>query len=70
MSLDNLRKLPVWIPTAKHVYHLDPSFEPTSESPIDENVSIFQNLQKCNRHGLVEPVDTEHMYYAAINSTG
>lgn len=70
VSLDTLRKLPVWFPTATHVFHLDPSFEPTSESPIDENVSIFQNLQKCNRHGLVEPVDTEHMYYAAINSTG
>ncbi|UJY51051.1 caspase family protein [Escherichia coli] len=54
VSLDTLRKLPVWFPTATHVFHLDPSFEPTSESPIDENVSIFQNLQKCNRHGLVE----------------
>lgn len=70
VSLDTLRKLPDWFPTEGHVFSLDPSFEPTYESPIDENVSIFQNLQKCNRHGLIEPVDTEHMYYAAMNSTG
>jgi hypothetical protein len=24
----------------------------------------------CNRHGLVVPIDAQHMYYAAINSTG
>ena len=23
-----------------------------------------------NRHGLIVPVDAEHMYYATINSTG
>ena len=30
---------------------------------------MFKELQICNRHGLVVPVDAEHMYYAAINST-
>jgi hypothetical protein len=36
----------------------------------DENIAIFKELQACNRHGLINPVDAEHMYYAAINSTG
>ena len=31
---------------------------------------IFAQLQKCNRHSLIEPVDAEHMYFAAINSKG
>ncbi|WP_380941490.1 hypothetical protein [Sphingomonas floccifaciens] len=29
---------------------------------------IFKGLQACNRNGLVVPVGTEHMYYAAIES--
>lgn len=36
----------------------------------DDNAKIFKELQMCNRHGLIAPVDAEHMYYAAINSTG
>jgi hypothetical protein len=57
---------------------LDPSFEPDRQNiPIelrnipvnDDNVRIFKELQACNRHGLVVPVNAEHMYYAAINST-
>ena len=31
-----------------------------------ENVAIFKLLQKYNRAGLVEPVDAEHMYGAAM----
>ena len=39
--------------------------------PVNEdNVRIFKELQTCNRHGLVTPIDAEHMYYAAIKSTG
>jgi len=39
--------------------------------PVDqEHTRIFKELQKCNRHGLVIPVDGDHMYYAAINSKG
>ncbi len=36
----------------------------------DDNAKVFKELQICNRHGLITPVDAEHMYYAAINSTG
>ena len=67
---DTLRKLPHWFPEASFVFPLDPSFEPTETAYSPENGDIFAQLQKCNRHSLIEPVDAEHMYYAAIDSTG
>ena len=79
IPLDSLRSLPELFPNATSIFSLDPSFEPDRENvpeeyrniPVnEENVKIFKALQLCNRHGLVIPVDAEHMYYAAINSTG
>ena len=79
IPLDVLRRLPEYFPEAASTYALDPSFEPDRQNippefrdlPVDENnVRIFKELQMCNRHGLVVPVDAVHMYYAAINSTG
>lgn len=75
---DVLRRLPTYFPERAWVYPLDPSFEEDRRNvpeldliPVNpENVRIFKELQKCNRHGLVVPVDAEHMYYAAINSKG
>lgn len=67
---ETLRKLPDWFPEASFVFPLDPSFEPTEAAYSPENGDIFSQLQKCNRHSLIEPVDAEHMYYAAIHSTG
>lgn len=53
------------------MFPLDPSYEPTELAVFSiENGDVFAQLQKCNRHSLIEPVDAEHMYYAAINSTG
>jgi len=74
-----LRRLPEYFPDATGVFPLDPSFEPDRENvpdevkniPInEENARVFKELQMCNRHGLIVPVDAEHMYYAAIGSTG
>jgi uncharacterized caspase-like protein len=74
-----LRELSRYFPTPSSVFALDPTFEPDRNNipiefrdlPInDENVRIFKNLQKFNRFGLVVPVDVEHMYDAAIMSTG
>jgi hypothetical protein len=65
-----LRKLPDWFAEAESVFPLDPSYEPTEMAFIQEHGEIFAQLQKCNRHSLIEPVDAEHMYYAAIHSTG
>lgn len=65
-----LRKLPEWFSEAESIYPLDPSYEPTEASFNPDHGEIFAQLQKCNRHSLIEPVDAEHMYYAALHSTG
>lgn len=61
------------------IFSLDPTYEPKRDNielveelpaPVDENVEKFKILQKYNRVNLVVPVDEEHMYYAAMNSTG
>jgi len=79
IPLEILRRLPQYFPDATSTFALDPSFEPDRENvplaykdlPVSpENVRTFKELQLCNRYGLVVPVEAEHMYYAAINSTG
>lgn len=67
---ETLRKLKDWFPDSSFIYPLDPSYEFTDASCDPDKVEIFKQLQKCNRHSLIEPVDAEHMYYAALNSTG
>lgn len=78
IPLDVLRRLPIYFKSASDQFKLDPSFEPDRQNtpvaiegipPIAENVRVFKELQACNRHGLVDPVNAEHMYFAAINST-
>ena len=78
VSLDILRRLPTYFLNPTDEFKLDPSFEPDRENipvnlrhiPINEkNTRIFKELQMCNRHGLVVPVNVDHMYYAAIQST-
>lgn len=79
IPLEVLRRLPSYFPDATSAFALDPSFEPDRQNvpealrnaPVnDEHTRVFKELQLCNRHGLVVPIDAEHMYYAAINSTG
>lgn len=74
-----LRRLPIYFEDRSSIYKLDPSFEPDRNNvpeefrslPInDNNVRVFKELQLLNRHGLIVPHDAEHMYFAAINSTG
>jgi hypothetical protein len=74
---DFLRSLPSLFPDDASEFALDPSFEPARDNvpteimaipPNPENVRVFKGLQKCNRNGLVVPVGTEDMYYAAIES--
>lgn len=76
---ETLRKLPIYFTDATSVYPLDPQYEPDRMNipeefrnlPVDPvKVAIFKELQGCNRHGLVVPVDVENMYDAAIGSTG
>lgn len=79
VPLEVLRRLPEYFPDAAYTFPLDPSFEPDRENVPDEfkgipvneqNARVFKELQMCNRHGLIKPVNAEHMYYAAIKSTG
>ncbi|WP_249678135.1 caspase family protein [Pseudomonas abieticivorans] len=71
VPVETLRKLPEWFPEAESVFELDPSFEPTQTKVFyPPNGEVFAQLQNCNRHSLVEPVNAEHMYFAAIHHTG
>lgn len=79
ISPEILRMLPTYFKNPTDTFPLDPSFEPDRQNipeefrniPVnEENTKVFKHLQLCNRYGLVIPVDAEHMYYAAIHSTG
>lgn len=49
-------------------FKLNPSFEPDSPQPLENNTEKFKIIQKYNRVNLVVPIGEEHMYYAAMNS--
>lgn len=72
VPLPTLHKLPEWFPTPDHHYRLAPSYEPDKSrsglAPHPEHEEIFDQLQKCRANKLVEPVDHQHMYYAAMES--
>jgi hypothetical protein len=70
VALDLLRQLTTWFPTEDAVLPLDPSFEPTEEPHDTDHEALLGHLQKCRDAKLVEPVGEEHMYYAAMHSTG
>lgn len=63
-----LRQLPSWYPTPEHKFPLDPSYEDTAGLGNTENEAVFKKLQRCSYAKLVEPVDEEFMYFAAMNS--
>jgi uncharacterized caspase-like protein len=70
VPLQILRKLTDWFPTASSDYPLDPSYEPTNNKTPHPNEKIFSGLQKYRNCRLVEPINEEHMYFAAMHSTG
>ena len=70
IHLSHLKELTILFNEKDEIFKLDPSFEPTSDSPSEDNTEKFAILQKLNRVNLVVPVDEEHMYFAAMNSTG
>ena len=63
-----LRDLPTLFPLPAEDISLDPSFEPTSSGADHNKVAIFKRLQALNRVHLVVPVNTPHMYEAAMQS--
>ena len=68
VPLPELRRLTEFFPHADHGFPLDPSYEDTEEPNNPANEAIFKILQRCRAAKLVEPVGTEHMYYAALES--
>ncbi len=70
ISLEELKQITTTFPEPSHTFPLDPSYEPTSETPKEEHTKVFAILQRYAHVHLVKPVDEEHMYYAAMNSTG
>lgn len=65
---DVLRDLAAWFPAPDHEFPLDPSHEDTAEPRDADHEAVFKKLQRCCAAKLVEPVDEEHMYYAAMNA--
>lgn len=73
-----LRKLCRYFENATDEYPLNPSYEYTNTPDIKHeiiepyadsgNVEIFKDLQLFESVGLIEPVGTEHMYFAAMES--
>lgn len=79
IPLDVLRRLPEYFPDPSDIFGLNPSYEPDrgeeahnlAHIKVDpDHERIYRELQACNRHGLVMPVDQPHMWHAAVYSTG
>jgi hypothetical protein len=68
ITLDTLKKLRTYFTDPGFELPLDPSFEPESPSPDDENTEILADLQEMVKVNLVRPVGETHMYFAAMNS--
>jgi hypothetical protein len=78
VSTDTIRQLKDLFEDSNSNYCLSPSYEETNKlentiKPIEpyaneENVSTFKCLQQLQSIGLVEPVDCDYMYYAAMES--
>lgn len=75
---DTLRKIIQYFPEPEQEFPLNPSYEDTNSEEIKhsiiqpfaktENVTVFKDLQKFQSVGLVVPVDTPYMYFAAMES--
>jgi uncharacterized caspase-like protein len=65
---DVLKKITSYFKGPKYYLPLDPSFEPSEKLGNKQNEEIFRHLQKFANVGLVTPINTEFMYYAAIES--
>ncbi|PQV42724.1 caspase family protein [Methanohalophilus euhalobius] len=68
IALDSLRRIVDYFPKPQDKFNLDPTYEDTTEQADESNVKIFKELQRYESEGLVKPVDSEHMYWAAMES--
>lgn len=70
ISLEDLKQIVVHFQDPASIFPLDPTYEPSSPNPDKAHTETFATLQKYSHVNLVKAVDEEHMYYAAMNSTG
>lgn len=63
-----LRRLPELFAEPDRQLPLDPSYEPDAEPENKEHEEVFAVLQRYRAAKLVEPVDADHMYFAAMES--
>jgi hypothetical protein len=73
-----LRKITQYFPAPASEHPLDPSYEYSNNPDMEhdytlpfakqEHVAVFKELQKMQTAGLVEAIDSEHMYWAAMHS--
>jgi len=68
VPLPHLRKIKDYFPEMTAEYRLDPSYEYTSPNPDEQNVATLKILRKMQFVGLVEPVNEEYIYWAAMNN--
>ncbi len=76
IAADSLKKINQYFPAPTAVHPLDPSFEDTNIPDREHvcitpyadaaHVAVFRDLQKMHSVGLGVPVDTDHMYWAAM----
>lgn len=80
IDLSVLRNIVDYFPSSTSEFALDPSFEFTNSLDYKnktvepycniKNVKIMKELQQMEHVGLIKPIDEDHMYFAAMNSTG
>lgn len=78
VSDEKLRKLKEYFINPTYEFKLDPSYEFTNSPEIEHdiiepyadklNVAVFNDLQLFESVGLIEPVGTPHMYFAAMKN--
>jgi hypothetical protein len=68
VPLDELRLINQLFPASDYELPLDPSYEPTAQPPDEGHEKAFGTLQKYRAAKLVEPVDADHMYFAAMEN--
>jgi hypothetical protein len=63
-----LSKITKYFPLPAEPLTLSPEYEPEVEPHNEEKEEVFRDLLKLKNVGLVEPLEEEHMYHAAIKS--
>lgn len=66
VELPILRMITKYFPKPTNEFKLDSSYEPDAEPKNPKHEKIFSHLQMYRAAHLVEPVGTEHMYFAAM----